>query len=215
MPARFLSDADLARLTGWPDAVTGDELAVFFTLPGEDVRWLVQEHRGAGNRLGLAVQRCALPWLGWVPDDLTGCPAAAVARLGDALGITSSEVAGLLVGYGGWQGDTRRTHLREVCQRLGWTVCGPAESKQLDALLAARALEHDTPTVLFAQAVEWLRSERVVRPAVDSLVPPSAPPERPPRPRPLSGSPRSCTTPGWPPNSRSSSPWTPTSASRR
>ena len=170
MPARFLSDVDLARLTGWPDQVTGEELAAFFTLTRDDVAWVVDGRRGAGNRLGLAVQRCTLPWLGWAPDDLTGCPAAAAARLADSLGIAAGEAAGLLAGYGGWQGDTRRTHLREVLERLGWRTCGSGEWKQLDALLAARALEHDAPTVLFAQSVDWLRGERIVRPAVDSLV---------------------------------------------
>jgi hypothetical protein len=39
------------------------------------------------NRLGVAVQLCTLPWQGWIPDDLTGCPLATVARLAIALAI--------------------------------------------------------------------------------------------------------------------------------
>jgi hypothetical protein len=39
------------------------------------------------NRLGVAVQLCTLPWLGWITDDLTGCPLDAVARLAITLAI--------------------------------------------------------------------------------------------------------------------------------
>ncbi len=33
--------------------------------------------------MGVAVQLCTLPWLGYVPDDVTAAPAAAVARLAE------------------------------------------------------------------------------------------------------------------------------------
>jgi hypothetical protein len=58
------------------------------------------------NRLGATVQLCTLPWLGWVPDDLTGCPSAAVSRLGGQLGLAPDEVPELLASYGGWEGRT-------------------------------------------------------------------------------------------------------------
>jgi hypothetical protein len=51
-----------------------DEDAVtFFILTGDDLAWLAGFNRD-DNRLGVAVQLCTLPWLGWTPDDLTGCP---------------------------------------------------------------------------------------------------------------------------------------------
>ncbi len=55
MPVRFLSDAELARLSGWPDDVADDELVTFFTLTRDDLGWLgsnihaaMAEYRGAG-----------------------------------------------------------------------------------------------------------------------------------------------------------------------
>ena len=62
------------------------------------------------NRLGAAVQLCTLPWLGWIPDDLTGCPSAAVSRLGALLGLAPDVLTELLASYGGWEGRTRRDH---------------------------------------------------------------------------------------------------------
>ena len=42
--------------------------------------------------MGVAVQLCTLPWLGYVPDDVTAAPAAAVARLSEKLGIPVGEL---------------------------------------------------------------------------------------------------------------------------
>ena len=38
--------------------------------------------------LGAAVQLCALPWLGYVLDDVTAAPAVAVGRLSQRLGVS-------------------------------------------------------------------------------------------------------------------------------
>jgi len=74
------------------------------------------------NRLGVAVQLCTLPWLGWIPAELTGCPEFARARLAAALGLVRAGTAELLAGYGGWQGRTRRDH-RARCWP-GWAGAG-------------------------------------------------------------------------------------------
>jgi len=88
------------------------------------------------------VQLCTLPWLGFVPDDVTAAP----ARLSDRLGIPVGE----LPGYGREQ--TRTGHLRDIVAFLGWrTVDGP-RWKELEEFLLARAMEHDSPKLLFRQA---------------------------------------------------------------
>jgi hypothetical protein len=69
MQVRYLSDAELAALSGWPEQISDEELVSFFTLSAPDLRWVRDEgrYRCAGNLLGLSVQLCALPWLGWTP----------------------------------------------------------------------------------------------------------------------------------------------------
>src|SRR6266568_4368505 len=67
MPVRFLSDAELARLSGWPDEIAAEDLVTFFTLSPDDLAWLAGFNRD-DNRLGAAVQLCALPWPG-SPDN--------------------------------------------------------------------------------------------------------------------------------------------------
>lgn len=122
MPVCYLSDTELARLNSWLAGFNRDD-----------------------NRLGVAVQLCTMPWLGWIPEQLTGCPADAVARLASALGIEPDTAAELLAGYGGWQRRTRRDHRPKVLTPLGWRWSGAGERKQLNDFLLARALEHDAP----------------------------------------------------------------------
>jgi hypothetical protein len=167
MPVRFLSDAELARLSGWPDEIADEDLVTYFALTGDDVGWLASTVR-LKNRLGAAVQLCSLPWLGWIPDDLAGCPPAAVRRLANQLQLADDDVAGMLAAYGGWEGRTRRGHRGLVLERLGWRTFAAGDRKQLDTFLLSRALEHDAPGVLLQLACDWLRNERIIRPPVDA-----------------------------------------------
>jgi hypothetical protein len=85
------------------------------------------------------------------------CP----ARLSEKLGIP----VGALRGYGACE-QTCTGRLREVAAYLGWrTVDGP-RWKKLEEFLFARAMEHDSPKLLFRQACEYLSSSRLIRPGV-------------------------------------------------
>jgi hypothetical protein len=52
MPVRFLSDAELARLSGWPDEIADEDLVTYFALTGDDLGWLASTVR-LENRLGI------------------------------------------------------------------------------------------------------------------------------------------------------------------
>ena len=60
MPVRFLSDAELAPLSSWPNEIADDDLVTYFTLVSDDLGWLVANVR-VENRFGAADQLCALP----------------------------------------------------------------------------------------------------------------------------------------------------------
>jgi len=121
---------------------------------------------GAGREEGGArfPGRCAWPGGegGWAPAPLTlSCggwrptsPATAastrrvVARLVERVGVAPSALGR----YSGETGDRlRREHAALVVERAGWTTCGPGEWKALGDWLVARAIEHDTTSVLFRQ----------------------------------------------------------------
>ncbi|ADU10704.1 transposase Tn3 family protein [Micromonospora sp. L5] len=157
------SAEELARLRGFPE-INRAELIRYFTLTGADEAF-VRQFRTGRNVLGVAVQLCTLPWLGFVPDEVALAPDAAVGRLSQRLGIAMGE----LRGYGERE-QTRTDHLREVAGYAGWRVMDTAEWKDLDEFLFARAMEHDSPKLLFRLACEYLLSSRVLRPGVILLL---------------------------------------------
>jgi len=107
----------------------------------------------------LAIALCTLPWLGFVPDRLVTAPPVAVARLAQQLGVDPVEI-----GSYGRRAKTWTEHVRLVARYLGWRTAGAMELKELDEFLLARALEHDSPTLLFRLGCEFLVSARVIRP---------------------------------------------------
>ncbi|MFF5408336.1 DUF4158 domain-containing protein [Streptomyces misionensis] len=121
--------------------------------------------RSPKDRLGLAVQLCTLPWLGFVPDDVASAPMAAVARLAEHLQIPVGEPR-----LCGERKQARTGHLREVMRYLNWKPAKTLELKELDEFLLARATEHDSPSLLFRLACEHLASSRVVRPGLVKLL---------------------------------------------
>lgn len=70
----------------------------------------------------------------------------------------------------GKRARTRTEHVRLAAQYLGWRPASVMELKELDEFLSARAMEHDSPTLLFRLGCEYLLSAKVIRPSPDSVV---------------------------------------------
>lgn len=82
-------------LESWPPEVLRSDLATFFTLSIDDIRW-VRTHQGDAQRLGIAVQLAALGFLGYIPADVSAAPSEVVVHIADQVGVA----AGSLTGYG-------------------------------------------------------------------------------------------------------------------
>ncbi|GAA4479678.1 Tn3-like element TnAs1 family transposase [Rhodococcus olei] len=164
MATRVFAGEELQRLREFPE-ISCEELFRYFTLTPTDLAFVAPQGRGAGVRLGLSVILCSLPWLGFVPDKVATAPPVAVARLAEQLNVDVAELRSY-----GRRAQTRSEHLRLVTQYLGWRPAGELALKELDEFLLARALEHDSPTLLFRLACEYLISARVVRPGPVALV---------------------------------------------
>ncbi|MFF3442479.1 DUF4158 domain-containing protein [Streptosporangium sp. NPDC002721] len=67
----------MERLRSYPD-IGREELIRYFTLTRKDLGFIdnlgKSGGRGPAARMGLAVQLCTLPWLGFVPDDIWSVP---------------------------------------------------------------------------------------------------------------------------------------------
>lgn len=165
MATRVFADEELERLRGFPE-ISREELFRYFTLSPADAAFVDPGRgRGPADRLGLAVALCTLPWLGFVPDKVGTAPPVAVARVAEQLKVDAAQIRSY-----GRRAQTRTEHLRLVAQYLGWRPAGAMELKELDEFLLARAMEHDSPTLLFRLTCEYLISARVIRPSPDTLV---------------------------------------------
>lgn len=159
----LFSERELVALRGFGEPSRHD-LIRFFTLSTTDLDF-VAGRRGDSNRLGTAVQLCTLRWLGFVPDDVAVAPASIVERLAEQVSVPPTAI----VNYG-TRSQTRTEHLVEVLAFEGWVAAAPAEWKAIDEFLFARALEHDSPRLLFNAACEFLRASRIMRPGVLRLL---------------------------------------------
>jgi hypothetical protein len=85
----------------------------------------------------------------------------AVARVVDRLGVPSA--ASSLYGH---RAQTRSDHLAQVAKYLEWTTApaGSQAMKELEQFLLDRAMEHDSPMLLFNLAREYLMAAKVIRP---------------------------------------------------
>ena len=165
MATRVFADEELEALRRFPE-IGREELFRFFTLTPADVAFVDPGRgRGPADRLGLAVALCSLPWLGFVPDKVASAPRAAVVRLAEQLRVDPDEIHSY-----GRRAKTRTEHLRLVARYLGWRPPTSLELKELDEFLLARALEHDSPLLLFRLACEYLISARVIRPGPVTVV---------------------------------------------
>jgi hypothetical protein len=118
----------MERLRSYPD-IGREELIRFFTLTRKDLGFVDNLGHGGGRgpaaRLGLAVQLCTLPRLGFVPDDIWSVPQAAVLRLANQLEVfpgaltRMSEACGVSYDTLAW---TQEWYVREDTLRDANTV---------------------------------------------------------------------------------------------
>jgi TnpA family transposase len=84
VPGRIFTPQECKRLDAFPSEIGEADLIRYFTLSGCDLD-LVRRQRGDHNRLGFALQLCALRYIGFSPDDLENVPTTAVAFLAEQL----------------------------------------------------------------------------------------------------------------------------------
>ena len=161
--AAFLTDAERERFVRFPAQIPRADLNAFFTLSASD-RKQVPRTAAAPNRLGFALQLCALRYLGFCPEDLSSAPAAALQYIADQVDAQPD----CLGEYAGRR-HTRTDHALQAQEHLRLRRPRQADLDDLSTWLVVRALEHDRPIGLLDLACQRLRVRKVVRPALDTL----------------------------------------------
>nr|SBO98749.1 probable transposase [Nonomuraea gerenzanensis] len=96
-----------------------------------------------------------------MPDDVGSAPSAAVARVAERLSVAPAALR-----LYGKREQTRSDHMGQVAKYLDWqsAPAGSQAMKELEQFLLDRAMEHDSPTLLFNLAREYLMAAKVIRP---------------------------------------------------
>jgi hypothetical protein len=147
----------------FPDTVSHQDLLTYFALSEQD-RTFIDPYRTDPHRLGVALQLCAMRYLGFSPAAITLAPHEVVAHLAAQLHVPPHAIEA----YGG-RAKTRQSHLQEILAYLGFRRLQPEDQDALHTWLTERALEHDKPTLLLQMACEHLKQRKLVRPGVTIL----------------------------------------------
>jgi TnpA family transposase len=163
MPVQLFTEAERARRNRFPREIPPEDVLRFFTLSEAD-QTQIPVYSAAYNRLGFALQLCALRFMGYVPDDLTSASPAVVAYVASQLGVDPGALADC-----GARAHTRTDHLQAIQAYLGYRRATGKDLKMLSTWLLDRALEHDKPTLMYELACEKLHAEQCLRLGITRL----------------------------------------------
>ena len=137
MPGTFLSAKERERLTAFPGNIPNWDLITYFTLSEQD-HTFIKTHRRDAHRLGVALQLCAIRYLGFCPTALDQAPMETVAHLAAQLHVDPNELQ-----HYGARRMTRSAHFQAVLDYLRFHRLQTDDHDQLLVWLTERALEHD------------------------------------------------------------------------
>ncbi|MFF4779219.1 Tn3 family transposase [Microtetraspora fusca] len=159
-----MSDEQVARYGRFAVEPSPGELEMFFRL---DERALThaRSKRAPANRLGWAVQWCAVRMLGaFVTEDLSAVPEVVVRFAADQVDVDPAE-------FGAYaeRRQSRYEHAWEIRDAFGYQEFESAE-EQVRAFVGARVwASQEGPRALFDRAVVWLVEHRVLLPGITTL----------------------------------------------
>ena len=151
MPGTLFTTNERERLAGFPEDIPHWDLITYCTLTEHD-RALIDTYHGEANRLGAALQLCAVRYLGFCPADLQAAPVAMGAFLASLLQVNPTA----LQTYGRRR-MTRGAHFNAILHHLGFRRVQPEDHASMLTWLTERALEHDKPTLLLQTVCEHLK----------------------------------------------------------
>jgi TnpA family transposase len=128
MPGPLLTTAERERWECFPSDLLLEDLAIFFTLSASD-RAQNPRRSAPANRLGFALQLCALRYLGFCPDDLSTIPPPAVAYVAQQLAVDPRS----LTHYGA-RAHTCTDHLQAILAYTGFQKADATDPAGLAAL---------------------------------------------------------------------------------
>lgn len=158
-----LTDQQRASILGGHRSFRRREMVRYWSLSERDVAF-VNERRRQQNRLGFAVQLCLLRYPGWPlkPGELP--PENLLQYVSAQLAVDPIEI----LEYGK-RDPTRVEHLRLLANTYGFSGYFQPYPQMLREHLRHEALSIDSGYTLIQAGLEWLRSRKIIPPALQTL----------------------------------------------
>jgi len=159
MPAKspdLLTVEQRLFFTQIPADMSEREIARYYTLSEEDKAVIGRQH-GSPNRLGFAVQLCALRYPGRPLTDLIEVPRLALEYIADQVGVSPESFSR----YGQRQ-STLSEHLARIRDAFGFRDYGWPEMLAAARHLLPRALENHRHLPLIHSALAYLRERQII-----------------------------------------------------
>ena len=144
-----------------PDDLSTAELTRHYKLTDADLRFILK-HRGAENRLGVALQLCTLRFPGRVLMQMSSIPKTMVVFVADQLNLPSDA----WYSYGKKRRGTPYEHLQRICLEYEYQLYSHTQIMPLVRYLLPFALENDESLPLVEGAINWLEAYKIVPPAI-------------------------------------------------
>jgi TnpA family transposase len=165
VPVEFLTDERAAAYGCFPVAPERALLERCCFFDDADLE-LIGKRRGEHSRLGFGLQLATVRATGTFLPDPTDVPTAVLDYVAEQLGVADASVIKRYTE----RRTTRFEHQTEIAEAYGYAAFSVV-ADELATWIADRALPSgDGPTVLFDEAVAWLRARQVLLPGLSRLV---------------------------------------------
>ena len=114
MQVQFITDEVRERLNQFPEHIEEEDIIAFFTLLASDMKE-IHKQRGERNKLGYAIQLCALRYMGFSPDSVVDAPPDVTEYVAKQLHLSPESLSGY-----GLRAPTRTAHFQLIRQHLGF-----------------------------------------------------------------------------------------------
>jgi len=93
MPVQFLTDDERKCLSQFPEQIQDEDITAFFTLSASDMKE-IHRQRGEQNKLGYAIQLCALRYMGFSPNSIADAPLCVTEYVAKQLQLNLESLSG-------------------------------------------------------------------------------------------------------------------------
>ena len=142
------------------DNLSIQEMSRYYALSAEDINF-IRRHRGADNRLGVALQLCSLRFPGRMLMQMTAISEQVVVYVAEQLNLPATAFAR----YGERRG-TPYDHLQNICEQYGYRACDKNDVVPLIRHLLPFAMENDEALPLVDGAIAWIRQHKLIAPTI-------------------------------------------------